>query len=105
MKIFLLSIHRPRKVSHKAEVASYTGNYVGRFYVAYARMSVTMATVSWYFIGQSDFRVERERDGKITTQNVLTWLLFDQKGKKYYAFRYGPQKPCWRATILNVTVR
>lgn len=51
MRNVLLSIHRPRKVAHKAEVASYTGNYVGRFYVAYARTSVSMATHSWYFIG------------------------------------------------------
>jgi hypothetical protein len=51
MRSFLLSIDRPRKVAHKAEVASYTGNYVGRFYVLYASTSVTMATDSWYFIG------------------------------------------------------
>jgi hypothetical protein len=51
MRNFLFSIDRPQKVAQKAEVASYTGNYVGRFYVAYARTSVAVATDSWYFIG------------------------------------------------------
>ena len=51
MRNSLSSIHRPRKVAHKAEVPSSTGNYVGRFYVACIRMSVTITTDSWYFIG------------------------------------------------------
>ena len=51
MRNFLFSIDQPRKVAHNAEVASYTGTYVGRFYFTYARTSVTTATDSWYFIG------------------------------------------------------
>ena len=60
MRNFLFNVDRPRRLSHKVEVASYTGNYLSRFYVAYARTSVTMAMDTWYFIGSSDFRVSRE---------------------------------------------